>query len=140
MIPPSPNPVVHLELHTGNLARAFGFYSRVCGWRMERVDAAGRSYQMLDWEGRFDGGIVESGTDRPLWLPYVEVDHIGQATERAKRSGARVLLERARARPGGEAWWRRPRGGDRLLAGQGHGRPPLSALRLWRERVRPITI
>jgi predicted enzyme related to lactoylglutathione lyase len=101
-MPPLPSPVVHLELHTGNLARAFGFYSQVCGWRIERVEAGARSYRMLDWEGELEGGIVECGTDRALWLPYVEVDHAGSATERARRSGARVLLEPRE----GPAGWR----------------------------------
>jgi catechol 2,3-dioxygenase-like lactoylglutathione lyase family enzyme len=51
MILPSPNPVVHLELHTGNLARACSFYARVCGWQLEKVEVGHRSYQTLDWGG-----------------------------------------------------------------------------------------
>jgi predicted enzyme related to lactoylglutathione lyase len=39
-----PKPVVHLELHTGNLARACLFYESLLGWRPERVRAAERSY------------------------------------------------------------------------------------------------
>jgi predicted enzyme related to lactoylglutathione lyase len=97
-----PNPVVHLELHTGNLARAIAFYSKVCGWRMERIHAGPRSYQALAWEGGFDGGIVECATDRALWLPYVEVRSIEEATERARRQGAAVLLEPRE----GPAGWR----------------------------------
>jgi predicted enzyme related to lactoylglutathione lyase len=34
----SPDPIVHLELHTGNLPRAAAFYTRLFGWRMERID------------------------------------------------------------------------------------------------------
>jgi uncharacterized protein len=98
----TPSPVVHLELHTGNLARAFGFYSRVCGWRMKRIETGDRSYQMLDWEGGIEGGIVECGTERALWVPYVEVERIGEATESARRSGARVLLDPRE----GPAGWR----------------------------------
>ena len=89
MCQPLPSPVVHLELHTGNLARACEFYARVCGWRTERVD----SYQALDWGGGHQGGVVECGTSRSLWLPYVEVASVDAATERARRSGASVLLE-----------------------------------------------
>jgi uncharacterized protein len=93
VIPPAPSPVVHLELHTGNLARACDFYSRVCGWRVEQVEAAPGSYQVLDWGGELDGGIVECGTSRALWLPYVQVSRINEATERARRFGASVLLD-----------------------------------------------
>lgn len=92
MIQPSPSPVVHLELHTGNLARACDLYRRICGWGIERIESAPRSYHGLDWGGGYDGGIVECGTSRALWLPYVEVPRIVEATENARRSGATVLL------------------------------------------------
>jgi predicted enzyme related to lactoylglutathione lyase len=109
--PPS-NPVVHLELHSGNLARACSFYSRACGWRIERVRAGHRTYQVLDWGGTLEGGIVECGTDRALWLPYVEVACADEAMERAQRLGARVLLEPRE----GPAGWRSvvqvPEGGE----------------------------
>ena len=87
-----PDPVVHLELHTANLARACDFYSRVCGWRVEQVAAGARSYQAFDWAGDLPGGVVECGTVRSLWLPYVEVDGIEAATKRAERAGATVMF------------------------------------------------
>jgi predicted enzyme related to lactoylglutathione lyase len=87
------HPVVHLELHTGNLARACSFYSRVCGWRVEQLEVGDRRYQTLDWGGGLEGGIVECGTSRALWIPYVEIPQIDDATELARQFGARVLLE-----------------------------------------------
>jgi hypothetical protein len=42
------------------------------------------------------------GTARPLWLPYVEVDQIGAATDHARQLGASVLL----APREGPAGWR----------------------------------
>jgi uncharacterized protein len=100
VIEPPSSPLVHLELHTGNLARACDFYSRVCGWRTERVEAGPRSYQELDWGSGCGGGVVECRTTRALWLPYVEVPCVEEATERARRCGARVLLG-AREGPAG---------------------------------------
>jgi predicted enzyme related to lactoylglutathione lyase len=97
----TPSPIVHLELHTGNLARACGFYSRLFGWRIDRIDAGPHSYQAFDWGGEVEGGVVECGTERPLWLPYVEVASIQAATAGAKRAGASVLLE---AREGPSGW------------------------------------
>jgi predicted enzyme related to lactoylglutathione lyase len=112
MIQPSPNPVVHLELHTGNLARACGFYSRVCGWGVDQVEVGGRSYQTLDWGGGLEGGIVECGVTRAVWIPYLDVLQIDEATERARRFGARVLREPRE----GPAGWRSvvqvPEGGE----------------------------
>jgi predicted enzyme related to lactoylglutathione lyase len=92
MISFAPSPVVHLELHTGNLARACDFYTRVCGWRAERVDAGPHPYDALDWGEELAGGVVECGTERALWLPYVEVPELEAATERATRAGASVMF------------------------------------------------
>jgi predicted enzyme related to lactoylglutathione lyase len=109
---PRIQPVVHLELHTGDLRGAQSFYTRLCGWRAERVEAAGATYLALDLGGGFGGGIVECETRRPLWLPYVEVAEVAEATERAVGLGASVLLEPRE----GPAGWRSvvalPAGGE----------------------------
>jgi predicted enzyme related to lactoylglutathione lyase len=103
MAPASPKLVVHLELHTGDLPRAGAFYAQLCGWRPTRIDAAGGTYWSLELGGgRVGGGIVECPTERPLWLPYVEVADIAEVTERARRLGAAVLLEPRE----GPAGWR----------------------------------
>ena len=86
--------MVHLELHTGDLPGACEFYSGLCGWRPERIDAAPGSYWALGLGGGIGGGgVVECGTPRPLWLPYVGVADVEAATERARALGARVLLD-----------------------------------------------
>ena len=87
------NPVVHLELHTPNLSRACAFYTQLFGWRAERVTAGPCSYLALDLSNGVDGGVVERDSDRCLWLPYVEVADVAEATERARLLGASVLLD-----------------------------------------------
>ena len=94
--------VVHLELHTGNLARACAFYTALCGWRTERIQTQSGSYRALDPGPGLSGGVVECDTERALWLPYVEVGDVGDATERARALGAAVLLEPRE----GPAGWR----------------------------------
>ena len=87
-------PVVHLELHTGDLPRACAFYAELCGWRPERIEVGRRTYWALGLDGRFGGGgVVECEPGRPLWLPYVEVADVGAVTERARELGAAVSLE-----------------------------------------------
>jgi predicted enzyme related to lactoylglutathione lyase len=102
MKPLRSNPVVHLELHTGDLPQAGGLYAELCGWRPERIETRAGSYLSLELGGGFGGGIVECGTARPLWLPYVEVAEIAEATHRAGKLGASVLLEPRE----GPAGWR----------------------------------
>jgi predicted enzyme related to lactoylglutathione lyase len=92
MAPGLSYPVVHLELHTGNLERARTLYADLCGWRPERIDTRDGSYLALELGRGLGGGIVECPTPRSLWLPYVEVADIGAATERARRAGASVPL------------------------------------------------
>jgi predicted enzyme related to lactoylglutathione lyase len=106
-VPPGLNawmtkPVVHLELHTGDLPGARAFYAGLCGWRPEQITVASGSYLALEMGGALGGGIVECAARRPLWLPYVEVPDVAEATERARRLGATVLLEPRE----GPAGWR----------------------------------
>ena len=98
----APRPVVHLELHTGDQARASAFYSKLLCWRTELIKAGSGSYLALELGGGLGGGIVECGTRYPLWLPYVEVDRVEESTEHARRLGASVLLEPRE----GPAGWR----------------------------------
>jgi predicted enzyme related to lactoylglutathione lyase len=102
MAPDSTHPVVHLELHTGNLARACGFYSGLFSWRLEQVRMGSRSYLAVDWGTGIEGGVVEHDTERAMWLPYVEVRDIRRDTRRAEELGASVIL----APREGPAGWR----------------------------------
>ena len=106
------SPVVHLELHTNDLAGASDVYAGLCGWRPERIATRHGSYLALDMGPGVGGGIVECPTSRSLWLPYVEVDEINGATGRAAALGASVLL----APREGPAGWRSvvgtPSGGE----------------------------
>jgi predicted enzyme related to lactoylglutathione lyase len=96
-----PRPVVHLELHTSDQVRASAFYAELLHWRPEVVRAAVGSYLTLDTGAHLGGGVVECSTQRPLWLPYVEVDQVDRSTERARELGAVVLLE---PREGPSGW------------------------------------
>lgn len=93
-----PRPIVHLELHTCDLASASDFYGRLFDWQPERIETPQGSYVALG----LGGGVVQCGVARAVWLPYVEVERIGHATEHARRLGAAVLVEPRE----GPAGWR----------------------------------
>jgi predicted enzyme related to lactoylglutathione lyase len=95
------NPVVHLELHTDDVARACAFYAELFGWRPETIRARSGSYLALAMGKSLDGGMVECGAPSPLWLPYVEVGDVSAFTERAVELGAGVMLE---PREGATGW------------------------------------
>src|SRR5262249_25353289 len=75
------------ELHTGNLARASDFYTRVFGWSAETVEVGHCSYLSLKLGDGIDGGIVEHDGEGSLWLPYVEVADLVGVIERARALG-----------------------------------------------------
>ena len=66
MGPLASKPVVHLELHTGDLPEAQALYRQLCGWRAERIDAGPCSYLALEMGSGIGGGIVECETRRPV--------------------------------------------------------------------------
>jgi predicted enzyme related to lactoylglutathione lyase len=107
--------VVHLELHTGNLSRACAFYTRLFGWRAETIEGTCGSYLALGMGDGMDGGVVECETRRPLWLPYVEVADVAQATERGRRLGATVPLEPREGPAGWRSVLAAPSGGEIAL-------------------------
>jgi predicted enzyme related to lactoylglutathione lyase len=97
-----PNPVVHLELRTGSLPCACPFYERLFGWRAETIHTRSGDYLALELGDAIEGGVVEHGTPRPYWLPYVEVADVAEVTEQARFLGASVLLSPRE----GPAGWR----------------------------------
>jgi predicted enzyme related to lactoylglutathione lyase len=109
------HPVVHVELHTQNLARACAFYRGLLGWQPQRLRAAGAAYQSWDFGAGLGGGVVECRTERALWLPYVEVSSVAAATKEALALGGAVML----APREGPAGWRSvvstPAGGEIAL-------------------------
>jgi predicted enzyme related to lactoylglutathione lyase len=102
MSQPHFNPLVHLELHTGDLRPARALYAELCGWRPKQIETQVGSYLALELGGAVGGGIVECGASPARWLPYVEVDQIEASTGHGRQLGASVLL----APREGPAGWR----------------------------------
>jgi predicted enzyme related to lactoylglutathione lyase len=106
------NPVVHLELHTGDLAGARAVYAQLCGWPAEQVNTASGPYMALGLGECLAGGIVECGTRRATWLPYVQVSQIEMAAARARELGASMLLDPREGPAGWRAVVSTPAGGE----------------------------
>ena len=107
--------VIHLELHTGDLPGARSLYEELLGWRSTTISTPAGCYLTLDVGSGVGGGIVECGTERPLWLPYVEVGNVAATTARARRLGARVLLEPREGPVGWRSVVVTPHGGEVAL-------------------------
>jgi predicted enzyme related to lactoylglutathione lyase len=107
--------VVHLELRTPNLGAGCAFYSGLLGWLTRREGLGDASYQSLDIGARIGGGVVECGTERALWLPYVEVDSVTMTTEHAVMLGASVMLAPREGPVGWRSVVTTPAGGEIAL-------------------------
>ena len=89
------NPFVHVELNTADPQKAKSFYAKLFQWQLEDVPnpaAPGGNYTMVKVGTGTGGGIMKQVPGGPSgWIPYVEVDDIDAATERAKTLGAKIM-------------------------------------------------
>ena len=95
---PTPGTPGHIgwhELHAGNGAEAFAFYSKLFGWtKTEALDMGPMgTYQMFATGGEAVGGMVTkmAQTPHPHWLYYFNVDAADAAEARVKKAGGKVL-------------------------------------------------
>lgn len=112
VLPRPANPIVHLELHTGDLPAARDFYAGLCRWDPEMVLTKAGTYLALQLASGLSGGIVECGAEKPLWLPYIDVEDVDRATARAQQLGAEVKLGPREGPAGWRSVVETPAGGE----------------------------
>jgi predicted enzyme related to lactoylglutathione lyase len=85
------NPFVHIELSTHDLAKAKEFYARLFDWKLEEIPQF--NYTMIGVGEGVGGGMMTSPNPSvpSHWLPFVSVDDINAATEKARGLGANVV-------------------------------------------------
>ena len=86
------NPFVEFELNTTDVAAAKAFYSRLFDWQFDDDTVAGDPYIEIDTGGEAAGGIVKNPVsgDPSAWIPYVAVDDVADATQKARSLGATI--------------------------------------------------
>jgi predicted enzyme related to lactoylglutathione lyase len=90
------NPFVHVELNTQNVAKAKSFYQSMFSWTLNDVDmGGGHTYTMINVGEGTGGGMMQHPMpgEPSMWLPYVQVDDIMAATEKAKSLGATIVRD-----------------------------------------------
>lgn len=87
------NPFVHVELLTGDVARAKEFYAGLFDWKLE--DVPGMEYTMINVGEGTGGGMMKNPMpDSPsFWMAYVLVDDVAASTAKAGSLGATVCKE-----------------------------------------------
>ncbi|MFA6986296.1 MAG: VOC family protein [Arenimonas sp.] len=87
------NPFVHIELNTRDLDAAKGFYGELFDWTMKELALPNGTYITIAVGGGTGGGMrVHPVAGAPSsWLPYVLVNDIEAATEKARALGASIV-------------------------------------------------
>jgi uncharacterized protein len=83
------------ELHAGDGAKAFDFYSGLFGWTKGDSLDMGHigKYQLFTTQSGQGGGMMTKTPHMPMptWLYYINVDAIDAAAERVKAAGGKVM-------------------------------------------------
>ena len=88
------NPFVHLELNTPDLEKAKSFYKEMFQWSFTDNDmGSGMIYSTFKPDDGPGGGMMSMPQAPTQWLPYIGVDDIKVATEKAKSLGVTIMME-----------------------------------------------
>lgn len=88
------NPFVHVELHTGDLAKARAFYSGLFDWSLQDLPmSGGGTYTMINVGEGTGGGMMSRPDAPPQWLAYIGVDDAVATTAKARSMGAAVVQD-----------------------------------------------
>src|SRR5262249_26844095 len=90
------NPFVHVELMTNDVDRAKEFLGKLFAWKLEDTKAAGgMDYTMVRVGEGTGGGIMKNpmSNSPSMWVAYVEVDDVAQATAKVRSLGGGVMKD-----------------------------------------------
>jgi uncharacterized protein len=90
-----PNAFAHIELNTPNVAKSRAFYAKLFKWKIAPYPEM-PTYMGIDTGSKETGGGI-SQKEMPeaptAWLPYVEVASVKKSLAKAKKLGARIVVD-----------------------------------------------
>ena len=92
-----PNPFVHVELNSPDPEKTKAFYAKLFQWQLEDMPnptVPDHSYTVIKVGEGTGGGIMKQVPHGPAgWVPYVLVDDLRVATDKAKTLGGKVMKD-----------------------------------------------
>lgn len=87
------NPFVHMELHTQDPDKSKKFYANLFDWKLEELP--GQDYTIINVGEGTGGGLMKNPIpgDPGKWLPYILVEDVKTATQKAQSLGATLVQE-----------------------------------------------
>ena len=91
------NPFVHVELKSPDPGKAKAFYAKLFQWQLEDMPNSpvpDGDYTVIKVGEGTGGGIMKQVANGPAgWIPYVLVDDVRVATDKAKSLGGKVMKD-----------------------------------------------
>lgn len=91
------NPFVHVELNSPDPEKAKRFYASLFQWQLDDMSnpaTPDHSYTVIKVGDGTGGGIMQQVPHGPAgWIPYVLVDDLRAATDKAKSLGGKVMKD-----------------------------------------------
>ena len=90
------NPFVHIELNTSDLSKAKTFYRELLEWELKDTDMGpGGTYTTIGVGEGTGGGMMKHPMEGApsLWIPYILVDSVADATKKARQLGGTIIKE-----------------------------------------------
>jgi predicted enzyme related to lactoylglutathione lyase len=90
------NAFCHVELNTADLGKAKEFYGALFAWELRDVEMGGGMQYTLIGVGEGTGGgmMTHPMPGAPsMWLPYVLVPDVAEATAKARSLGATIIRD-----------------------------------------------
>ena len=89
------NPFVHVELMSTDVDKAKAFYSQMFDWELKDMDMGDMTYTTINVGHGTGGGLMKNPIPNTpsMWMPYILVDNLEDATAKARSLGAPVMKE-----------------------------------------------
>jgi predicted enzyme related to lactoylglutathione lyase len=89
------NPFVHVELMSTDVGKAKSFYRELFDWQLEDMPMSEMTYTMIKVGDGTGGGLMTNPIPGApsSWVPYVLVDDVRTATDKARSLGAALMKD-----------------------------------------------
>lgn len=89
-----PGHICWQELHTQSVEEDLRFYQQLFDWRIDEMQLEGwGTYHSISSGNAPVGGVYkQEQAAKPMWLPYICVDELDRAVDRAMDCGARIAM------------------------------------------------
>ena len=84
------DPFVWFDLRSKDAAKSRAFHEELLGWKVAEIPTGNGTQSMFGAEEPW-ASLVAAGGDHVGWFPYVQVEDLRVATDKAKELGATVL-------------------------------------------------